>query len=97
MNNDLIRRQAAINAIENTDCELSSSDWDELTDAIMQVPSEGQQWIPISEGPPKKTGCYTVSLKVGIVTYDFWTGDNWGTFVEVEAWMELPKRYEAED
>ena len=36
---DLIDRQAAINAIENTDCELSADAWDELTDAIMQLPS----------------------------------------------------------
>ena len=36
---DLISRQAAINAIENTDCELPPYTWDELTDAIMKVPS----------------------------------------------------------
>ena len=35
-----ISRQAAIDAIENTDCELSSDSWDELTDAIMSLPSE---------------------------------------------------------
>ena len=35
---DLISRQAAINAIENTDCELSPKDWDELTDAIVVLP-----------------------------------------------------------
>ena len=37
--NDTIYRQAAINAIENTDCELPPNAWDELTDAIMRVPS----------------------------------------------------------
>ena len=36
---DCISRQAAINAIENTDCELSPCAWNELTDAIMRVPS----------------------------------------------------------
>ena len=36
---DLIRRQAAINALENTECELLPEEWDELTDAIKQVPS----------------------------------------------------------
>lgn len=36
---DLISRQDVINAIENTDCELSADAWDELTDAIMRVPS----------------------------------------------------------
>lgn len=44
---DLISRQGAINALENTDCELSSTQWDELTDAIMQLPSAQKKgkWI----------------------------------------------------
>ena len=37
--NDLIYRQSAINALENTECELLSEEWDELTNAIKQVPS----------------------------------------------------------
>ena len=41
--NDLISRQDAINAIENTDCELTSENWDELTDAIKNVPSAEQE------------------------------------------------------
>lgn len=36
---DIIYRQSAINAIENTECELSSEEWDELTDAILNIPS----------------------------------------------------------
>lgn len=36
---DLISRQAAINAIENTEIELLSSEWDEITDSIMNIPS----------------------------------------------------------
>ena len=35
---DLISRQSAINAIENTECEMLPEEWDELTDAIMGVP-----------------------------------------------------------
>lgn len=38
MSGDLINRQAAINAIENTECELLPEEWDELTDAIKAVP-----------------------------------------------------------
>lgn len=38
-NGDLISRQAAINALENTECELLPEEWDELTDAIVSVPS----------------------------------------------------------
>lgn len=52
MINDLIRRQAAINAIENTECELLAEEWDELTNAIKQVQS-AQQWIPVTERPPE--------------------------------------------
>jgi len=39
MKDDFISRQAAINAIENTECELLAEEWDELTDAIKHVPS----------------------------------------------------------
>ena len=41
---DLISRQAAINALENTECELLSEEWDDLTDAIMNVPSAQPEW-----------------------------------------------------
>lgn len=47
---DLISRQAAINALENTECELLSEELDELTDAIMNVPS-AQQWHVITKRP----------------------------------------------
>ena len=47
MKDEYISRQAAINAIENTDCELPPYTWDELTDAIMKVPS----------AQPKQTDC----------------------------------------
>lgn len=46
--NDTISRQVAINAIENTDCELPPYAWDELTDAIMRVPSADVQ--PVRHG-----------------------------------------------
>lgn len=39
LNVDLISRESAICAIENTDCELTAGDWDELTDAINELPS----------------------------------------------------------
>ena len=35
---DVIYRQDAINAIENTECELTPAAWDEITDAINEVP-----------------------------------------------------------
>ena len=45
---DYISRQAAINALENTQVELMSEEWDELTDAIMEVPSADVQ--PVRHG-----------------------------------------------
>ena len=35
---DLIERQAVINAIENTDAKMSMEEWNEITDAVMEVP-----------------------------------------------------------
>ena len=60
MSDDLISRRAAIDAIENTDCELSADAWDELTDALMQLPS-AQRWIPVSERLPEVNGRYLVT------------------------------------
>ena len=44
---DLIERQAAINAIENTECELLPEEWNELTNSIMAVPSAQPEARPI--------------------------------------------------
>ena len=51
---DYISRQAAINALENTQVELMSEEWDELTDAIMEVPSADVQ--PVRHGHWEKIG-----------------------------------------
>lgn len=44
---DLIERQAAISAIENTQCELLPEEWNEITDAIMTVPSAQPEKVDI--------------------------------------------------
>lgn len=46
---DLIERQKAINAIENTECELLSEEWNEITDAIMSVPPAQPEIIRCKE------------------------------------------------
>lgn len=75
---DLIRRQAAINALENTECELLPEEWDDLTDAIMNVPSAQpeQRWIPVDERMPERnkmdsTGKYREAYLVttGFMTF----------------------------
>lgn len=100
---DLISRQAAINAIENTDCEISTDDWDELTDAIMQLPSAEPKWIPVTERLPEESGYYLITSKCGDVfdteiRFFFFQHERrtkWKEgFGEVIAWMPLPKPYE---
>ena len=36
---DLISRQAVINAIENTNAKMSMPEWDEITNAVMSLPT----------------------------------------------------------
>ena len=56
--------QDCINAIENTDCELSPQAWREITNNIMSLPPviPTQKWIPVSERDchRKKNKCYVV-------------------------------------
>lgn len=60
--NDCISRQAAINAIENTDCELPPYAWDELTDAIMSVPSAQPE--PISDAYMKAVWTWLLNYQI---------------------------------
>lgn len=79
--NDLISRQAAINALENTDCELSSDTWDELTDAIMSLPSaqpERTEYFPNTIAIPSQYDCVCLSEKVIATFFD----------VEHEEWTQ---------
>ena len=99
---DLIDRQAAINAIENTDCELSSDAWDELTDAIMSLlPAQPEpRWIPVKK-KPKAIGSYLCFEEGGFCYVDIWNGANWELIVKAYArpiaYMPLPKPYREED
>ena len=91
---DLIYRQSAINAIENTECELLPEEWDELTGAIKQVPPE-QQWIPMSERPPEKPGRYIVTNCEFEVDWNIWVNGEWLYQNDAPiAWMNMPEPYE---
>jgi len=70
----LIDNQAAINAIENTECELSSEAWDELTDAIMSVPSAQPETHYCREC--KWSRCH-VSINKYSETETYWRCLNW--------------------
>lgn len=95
MKDDLINRQAAINAIENTECELLAEEWDELTDAIKQVPS-AQQWILVSERFPEEGNPYIIYHESFGIRIDTRINGEWKTYGEdtVLAWMPLPEPYE---
>ena len=95
MKDDLINRQAAINAIENTECELLACEWDELTDAIMQLPSV-QQWIPVTERFPKEGNPYLIYHESFGIRIDTRVKGEWKTYGDdtVLAWMPLPEPYE---
>lgn len=104
---DLIYRQSAINAIENTECELLACEWDELTDAIKQVPS-AQQWIPVTKRVPtelldRRMLVSTISPS-GFKAVDIgvWDGNKWTTYFplwddKVTACMPVPEPYEGGD
>ena len=103
---DLIERQAAINAIENTDCELSTDAWNELTDAIMQVPSAQPEpkWIPCSERLPEEKKlvlCYCRSNIIDVLELfnDVWYHDYCTEYMKgfVLAWMPLPDPWKGEE
>lgn len=70
MNNDLIRRQNAINAIENTECELLPEEWDELTKAIKQVPSAEPEIIRCKD-------CEWCEEHYDIDGIPYWVCKNW--------------------
>ena len=46
---DAISRQAVINAIENTNAKMSMPEWDEITNAVMSLPTiQPEPAIPLS-------------------------------------------------
>ena len=63
-----------------------------------------QRWIPVTERLPEKTGHYLCSFKKPnridniFVDLAYWTGSRWYGYLanEINAWMPLPDRYEAE-
>ena len=72
---DLISRQDAICAIENTDCELTAKDWDELTGALMTLPSADRptgRWLRPNE---TESGYYECSECGALAEIDSVTGE----------------------
>lgn len=112
MDNSLIKLQAAIDEIdewikaflENGHKE-SAADACLIQDGIIQLPST-QQWIPCSEGLPKKDGRYQVTRYdyvtktefIDILWYEkglWWDRRCTGDYAVI-AWKPLPKPYKKE-
>lgn len=101
--------QDCINAIENTDCELSPQAWKEITTSIMSLPpvTPAQRWIHVSERLPEENGFYLATCDgeicgenepfTGLAEYENgkWVDDE-EDYQCVLAWMPLPKPYQEE-
>ena len=67
---DYISRQDAINALENTDCELLPEEWDMLTDSIMCIPAAPVREVVRGRWIDRDGGLATCSE----------CGDRWGVY-----------------
>lgn len=82
MKYELISKQSAINALENTECELLAEEWDELTNAIKQVPSEEPERPKSKWIPHREKSCEYIGTVLVNVEYDYWFCDTCGYRVE---------------
>lgn len=102
MNDDLISRHAAIDAIRKIydSVGILGEKWavDKCQMAIKDLPS-AQRWIPCSERLPENRLYVLVTYKYeyGLIDHGItWYGqaeEKWDTSREVIAWMPLPEPY----
>ena len=101
---EYISKQAAIDKlaeiIRYTDHDEPVVDWNDLVTVLCFLPS-AQQWIPVNEGPPEKSGEYLVTVEDEL-TY-LWFGvykseeKKWAyCHPFITAWMPLPEPYRPE-
>lgn len=109
---DLISRQAAIDAIEPTLKSIlqgNSFKAINVMDKIRELPSvqPEQRWIPCSERLPEESGRYLISAFDGVVRrttvapyqprYKAWAMTGRMAYWKVVAWMPLPEPYREDD
>lgn len=107
---DVVSRQAVINAIENDcmrgglgSCFACYNDAQAFRGEIEKLPSVTQKsgkWIPVSERLPKSDGYYIVTENSGrVCTYVFHKEGNSEEYWKrcAIAWMPLPEPYEPQE
>ena len=100
---DLIRRQAAIEAVRSYYDECDE-DERSIEERIADLPTAEPKWIPVTERLPKLGEKVLVSTKNTVFTQVFkciyGTPDRWGwehnTIKKVTAWKPLPEPYKEE-
>lgn len=106
--NDLISRQAAIDAV--VDAMMSGADADMVEGLIYMLPSAEPKWIPVTERLPMINTLALITTSKGIVVQVMYFGENmnghkvWRSFggeyvywdEEVVAWMSLPEPWKGE-
>lgn len=111
MMQDLISRQAAIDAICDCVCGEQKHKCDGIgcwyNEVLMEVPLAATGWIPCSESTPEKDGFYIATLDgeicgedkpfSGLAEFenDKWVDDE-PDYKCVLAWMPLPEPYKQE-
>ena len=109
---DLISRQAAIDALKRAEALTRAFGYHVVIDTIRELPSAQpeQRWIPCSERlpEPKETEnliakYYLVQNEYGDMMVARWDGNGWEQMYQHEyleddviAWMPLPKEYKTE-
>jgi len=95
---DLISRQAAIDAVEKNACNTQR-----IMDAVNNLPTAQPepQWIPVSERMPRdgSWNIFTDGKNISVERYKadaidhFFPNGRWFQLEDVLAWMPLPEAY----
>ena len=108
---DLISREAALDVLAAMQGRCTSKaaliQNSKIWQQIKDLPSAEPQWIPVSEGLPKKDGRYQVTRYdyvtntefIDILWYEentWWNRRSIGDYAVI-AWMPLPKAYQEAD
>ena len=96
MNNDLISRQAALDACHDWDYGEEAYPYGDTIEERLRKLPPAQLWIPVSERLPELAGTYLVTNS--LIGYDeleitYFEDGRWDTAGMPIAWMFLPLPY----